>query len=67
MVPLRSIMVEGKALELDGETIGNHVIFSQKLKRASEIYIFTIVHKRRERLTWRKASDSRFVSQVSVQ
>lgn len=41
-------MVEGKALELDGETLANHVIFLQKLKQASEICGLTTVHKWRE-------------------
>jgi len=43
-------MVEGAVLELDGETLGKHVIFLQKLKRASEICDLTTVLKRRERL-----------------
>jgi len=40
-------MVEGAALELDGETLGNYVIFPKRLQHASEIYNLTTVLKRR--------------------
>jgi len=47
MVPLRFFMVEGEALELESETLGNHVIFHQILQHASEICgLTTVLHWR---------------------
>jgi len=43
-------MVERGALDLDGETLGNHEIFPKILQHAFEIYNLTSVLKWRERL-----------------